>query len=209
MSSVTKRAFVSRADRRAQLTPILLRAVEELLEGGERYTDLTVDRICKTADTSRSTFYVYFEDKGFLLQEFFQHIVADLTEKAEFWWHLPHHTTKEQMRTAFRAIFDGYLPNRAVWGAVTEAVSYDEGVRERYQVLMDGNVAAVANHIRVGQQAGYVRKEVDPEPTAQWLTWMTATGLHQLVGPADEVRLEALLSSIVDIYWATLYEGVR
>lgn len=209
MSSVTKRSFVSRSDRRAQLTPTLLRAVEELLEAGERYTDLTVDRICKAADTSRSTFYVYFEDKGFLLQEFFQYIVADLTEKAEFWWHLPHHTTKAAMRKAFRGIFDAYRPNRAVWGAVTEAVSYDEGVRARYQVLMDANIAAVVAHIRTGQQEGYVRKNVDPEPTAQWLTWMTGTGLHELVGLADEARLEVLLTSIVDIYWATLYEGVR
>ena len=82
-------------------------------------------------------------------------------------------------------------------------------VRERYQVLIDANVAAAVNHIRVGQQAGYVRADVNPEPTAQWLTWMTGTGLHQLVGSAVEVRLEELLTAIVDIYRATLYEGVR
>lgn len=209
MASVTKRTATSRADRRAQLTPILLGAVEALLEDGERYTDLTVDRIVKAADVSRSTFYVYFEDKGVLLQEFFEHIVSDLTSKAQFWWQLPHHTTKAEMKEAFRGIFDAYRPNQAVWGAVTEALSYDAGVRERYHKLMDANVAAVVDHIRSGQAEGFVRPDRDGESMAQWLTWMTGTGLYQLVGPADEDRLERLLISIVDIYWGALYEGMR
>ena len=50
----------------------LLRGVEGLLADGERYTDLPIDRIVGAGGVGRSNFYVYFDDKGALLQEFFE-----------------------------------------------------------------------------------------------------------------------------------------
>jgi len=46
----------------------LLEVVQQLLDEGESFTEMSVERLVSEAGISRSTFYVYFEDKGDLLR---------------------------------------------------------------------------------------------------------------------------------------------
>ena len=80
MPSVTRRSQSSRLQRRAQIRHRLLEVVEDLLDKGESYTELSVERLVSEAGISRSTFYVYFEDKGDLLRGWFEDIEAELAE---------------------------------------------------------------------------------------------------------------------------------
>ena len=41
-------------------------------------SELTIERLCSQAAVSRSTFYVYFEDKGDLLRAWFSDITVEL-----------------------------------------------------------------------------------------------------------------------------------
>jgi hypothetical protein len=75
--------------------------------------------------------------------------------------------------------------------------------------MMRQAVGRVAEHIRTGQQSATVRDDVDPDPVASWLTWMTERGLYQLAAPADGVALDRLSESLTAIIWNTLYEGRR
>lgn len=187
----------------------LLRGVEGLLAGGERYTDLSIDRIVLAAGVGRSNFYIYFQDKSALLQEFFEDIVVDLTVHASPWWQLPPTSSKDELREAFRGIFTAFLPHRHVWGAAVEAASYDDGMRQRFQGLMDDSMQALAAHIREAQSQGFARPDRDADTMAAWLLWMTERGLYQLINHADPARFEALLTSFTDIYWDALYDWKR
>jgi len=81
--SVTrKKTQGSRAERRDQIRHALLDAVEQLLEEGESFTELSVERLVSRAQISRSTFYVYFEDKGDLLSAWLTEIISELTAAA-------------------------------------------------------------------------------------------------------------------------------
>jgi hypothetical protein len=70
-------------------------------------------------------------------------------------------------------------------------------------------MSEVAGHISTGQKEGFVHKNLDPERTAAWLTWMAERGLYQLVASARPAELEKLLTAMTDITWNTLYAGTR
>ncbi|WP_139809213.1 TetR/AcrR family transcriptional regulator [Mycobacterium avium] len=210
MASVTKRTpRRTKQERRRQMQEQLLRGVEAMLADGERYTDLSIDRIVAAAGIGRSNFYIYFNDKSALLQEFFEDLVVDLTAHATPWWELPATASKDELREAFREIFSVFLPHRHVWGAAVEAASYDDGMHTRFQELMSDATASLANHIRQAQSHAFARPDRDPDTMAAWLLWMTERGLYQLISHADAARFEALLESFTDIYWDTLYDWKR
>src|SRR5215213_1715600 len=86
MPSVTRKSQSSRAERRDEIRRRLLAVVENLLDKGENFTEVSVERLVSEAGISRSTFYVYFEDKGDLLLGWFNDITAELANAAGAWW---------------------------------------------------------------------------------------------------------------------------
>jgi AcrR family transcriptional regulator len=209
MPSVTRKAQSSRARRRDEMVDRLRTAVEALLEAGESYTELSVERLVTEAGISRATFYVYFEDKGDLLQALTEDFIQRIIEAATIWWELPADATKSDLRAAMRAIFDAYLPHKVVMSAVVEVASYDAGLSDLFGRLLERTINEVAGHIATGQKQGFVHKGLDPQRTAAWLTWMAERGLYQLVAPANAAAVERLLTALTDITWNTLYEGTR
>ena len=89
MGSVTRKTSVDRGKRRDEIEAKLLAAVENLLESGESFTEISVERLVKEADISRSTFYVHYNDKGHLLERLTEDVIADFLEAASGWWDLP------------------------------------------------------------------------------------------------------------------------
>ena len=86
MPSVTRKSRSNRAQRRESVQAELLGAVERLLERGESYTELSVERLVAEAGVSRSTFYVYFEDKGHLLRELTDEVLEQMLSSTRAWW---------------------------------------------------------------------------------------------------------------------------
>ena len=78
-----------REERRALLARHFVEVVEPLLEAGESYADLSVERLITEVDISRSTFYVYFDDKGDLLSAMGQDVTVEFSEAGQAWFNLP------------------------------------------------------------------------------------------------------------------------
>ena len=209
MPSITRRSRATRRERRDTVRDQLLAAIERLVERGESYTELSVERLVEEAGISRSTFYVYFADKGELLGSLAEDSIAAMIEAGRWWWELPPSALKEDVQGALRTVFDTYLEHRGLFAAVVEVAGYDSAVREQFGGLMERVIDELADHIRRGQDAGYVHEDLDPQRTAAWLCWMAERGLYQLVAGADEHQREALLQALTDIVWHTLYEGKR
>jgi TetR/AcrR family transcriptional regulator, ethionamide resistance regulator len=209
MPSITRTNQSSRAQRREEIRDRLGTAAEQLMADGESYTELSVERIVREAGISRATFYVYFEDKGDLLQALAVNFIERMIGAAAAWWSLPADATRMDLRDAMRAIIDAYQPHKVVMAAVVEVASYDAGLRELFGDLLNQTIGAVAQHIATGQAGGYVESGLDPERTAAWLTWMAERGLYQLVAPATPATVEKLLDAMTDITWNTLYASTR
>ena len=205
MPSITRKAGSTRAQRRDDIRTKLLGAIEEMLGEGESFTELSVERLVAAAGVARSTFYVYFEDKGELLRAWLEDITGELDTSAKGWWKLDEQAKREDLREALSAIVTTYRPHTNLMAAAFDAAAYDAGVREAVQGLMTHNAAGLRKHIRTGQREGFVDPDLPPAEVAQWLTWMAERGLHQLVRGADDATVEGLIDAYTAIIWNTLY----
>jgi AcrR family transcriptional regulator len=195
----------AKEERRALLVGYFTDAVEELLDAGESYSDLSVERLIKAVDVSRSTFYTYFDDKSALLQAMGENVTLDLAAAGASWFELPATATKPELADALRTLFHTYRRHQSVLRAITEAAAYDGRIRELYQALVDRAAVGLCAHIESDQRAGTVAGGLDPALTATWLVWMLERGLYQVVAPAEEAEVERLLSSLTDLVWRALY----
>ena len=210
MASVTRRPHSDRAARRGEIGRRLLVAVEKLLADGESFTEVSVERLVTEAGISRSTFYVYFEDKGDLLQALTADVMIEVIDAARAWWALPADADRADLDTAMRGIVAAYRGRMTLMAAAVDATSYDARVRERFGELIQLAQRELASHIADGRRRGFVRADIDAAPVAGWLTWMAERGLYQLVRFADdEATVERLTRALSAIVWNTLYEGAR
>ena len=194
-----------RARRRIEVRRQLVEVVDRLVGDGESYADLTVERLAQAAGMSRSTFYLYFEDKGELLRAWFESVSDELVDAARDWWALGPQVTRDDVHAALGAILRAYRPHVTLMAVTYDAAAHDPAVRELTQGLIDISVAGLRKHIRAGQKAGFVDPDLRPEQTAAWLTWMAERGFNQLVRGAGDAELTRLLDGYVDIVWKTLY----
>jgi AcrR family transcriptional regulator len=209
MPSVTRKTQSARAERREEIRTRLLAAVESLLADGESFTELPVERLVSLAGVSRSTFYVYFEDKGELIRAWLIDISARLEIAAAQWWALDAGASWDDLRTALDRVVTVYRPHTTLMAAAFDAAAYDPGVREQVEAMMERNIAGLRKHLRHGQAAGTVDTRLPAAQTAAWLTWMAERGLHQLVRGASEAEIVGLVDGYTWIVWNTLYAGAR
>jgi TetR/AcrR family transcriptional regulator, ethionamide resistance regulator len=205
MPSVTRRVQQQRDRRRDQMRTRLLAAVERLVGEGESFTGLSVERLVAEAGIARSTFYVYFEDKGDLLRAWFAEITRELRDSAAAWWAIDAAPSLDRVREVLAGIVATYRPHTTLMAAVYDAAAYDPAVRDLVRSMMDENVAGLRRHIRVGQRGGFVDPSLPAAQTAAWLTWMAERGLHQLVRTASDAEVERLVDAYAQIVWRTLY----
>jgi AcrR family transcriptional regulator len=209
MSSVTRKTQSSRAKRRDETRARLLDVVERLLADGESFTEISVERLVSEAGISRSTFYVYFEDKGDLLSAWFTEIIDELVEASAQWWELDGSSTRDDLRAVLDRVVRTYRPHTALMAATYDAAAYDASVRELVETMMANNTATLRKHMRVGQKEGFIDPALPAPQTSQWLTWMAERGLHQLVRRASDSELDGLIDAYTSIVWNTLYAPTR
>lgn len=197
----------NRAQRRDEIVQALSVAVERLYANGETYTNVSVGRLVKDAGISRTTFYVYFVDKGDLIYELTESVVQALVETTRYWWELPAGATKDDLRSALRHTHETNVPG--VMASIAEVAAYDPVIRQRYEELVARSASEASRYIRDGIRDGFVDPDVDPDPIADWLCWMIERGLAEVARPGGGVELERWLTSLTDIIWSTLYRGTR
>ena len=211
MPSVTRKTQASRAERRDLIKARLLAAVESLLAEGENFTELSVERLVSLAGVSRSTFYVYFEDKGELIRAWLTEINSELDVAAQRWWSLGGGqggtVSWDDLRVALNRVVLVYRPHTTLMAAAFDAAAYDPAVRDQVDAMMQRNIAGLRKHIRAGQASGSVDAALPAAQTAAWLTWMAERGLHRLVRDAADDELGRLVDAYTSIVWNTLYAG--
>jgi TetR/AcrR family transcriptional regulator, ethionamide resistance regulator len=205
MPSVTRKSHGNRAKRRDDVRRRLLTVVERLMSQGESYAEISVERLVSEAGLSRSTFYVYFEDKGDLLRAWFTQVIEELEDAAGAWWQLDGSATRADLHVALGQIVRSYRPHTTLMAALYDISSYDVTAREEVTTMMGRNAGGLLRHVRDGQSQGWIDPFLRPEETAAWLMWMAERGLHQMVRTADDDEADKLIVAFTDIIWNTLY----
>lgn len=192
-------------ERQEAIRERLLAAVEKVTESGDSLRDVSIERLARAAGISRATFYIYFADKGDLLNAWFKQIVDELMDAARAWWRLGPEATPQDLRDALARIVAAYRPHAKRIAAVYDEAAYDPAVREQVAGLVYGGIAGLQEHIERGQREGFVDPELSAHETAAWLGWMVERGLRNIVGPAPEAEVDALIDAHADLVWHTLY----
>ena len=205
MPSVTRRAQSGRAHRRGEIRDRLLAVVERILADGGSYTEISVERLVSEAEISRSTFYVYFEDKGDLLRAWFAEIQEQLKAAADDWWALDGNATRESLHAALSRIVLTYRPHTTLMAALYDAAAYDAAVRDAVGAMMGRNTAGLRAHIKRGQKEGWIAPGLPAGETASWLTWMAERGQHQMVRGASDAEVARLIDAYTGVVWHALY----
>lgn len=200
---------VTRARRREEARTRLLAVVERRLRAGETFADIKVGEIVAEAQLSRTTFYVYFEDKADLLRTWYDDVSITIMRAARTWWALGPAVDRDDLRSALAGIVAAYRPHPELMAATHEALGSDQAVRQSVDTAMENYIVGLTAHIERGQTAGFVDPALPPRDTAYWLQWMAERGLHRMVRNESSARTDALLDAYTLIVWNTLYAPAR
>jgi len=184
-------------------------AIERLLEEGEAYTEIGVDRILAEAGIPRSTFYVYFADRSEMLRELFHESQRRLGAATRPWWQLGPGAERADVHRVMDGLVRAYRPHTLLMAAVHDAAAYDPLVRELVDELIDASIDDAREHIERGQREGFVNPALPPRPTAAWLVHMCERALHRFVRTADEPDVAGSVEALTEIVWQTLYAPAR
>ena len=97
-----RKVRVSRATRREEIALRLFAAAERLLDEGTSFASISVEQLITGAEIARSTFYVYFEDKGALVLELADRVTRQVGEAASAWFKLQPGATRDDLRSRAR-----------------------------------------------------------------------------------------------------------
>ena len=208
MAAVTRRAKLTRAARRDEIARRLFAIVERLLEDGSAFSEISVEQLITEAEIARSTFYVYFEDKGALMIELMDRVTQEIGGAASEWFDLAATATRNDLRQALSRLAHAYRQHGRMLSAVIEAAAYDPRVRDEYATVMERRFQDMNDSFVPQQQDGTVRADIDLPSVTPWLAWMFERGLYQLVGHGEEL-LDWALDGVTSVVWQTLYEGTR
>jgi TetR/AcrR family transcriptional regulator, ethionamide resistance regulator len=194
-----------RHERRRAIVAQLAPALEELLEQGAVYSDLSVAELSRAAGTSRSRFYVYFEDTGDLLRALTEDAVIELFDTTLSWWALPPDGTWQDLRGVTERIFSTYLRHRHLLTAVEQVATHDPAVRQHFSMLFNAALDGYAIELARGQADGALDPSLESHRTTELLASMTQSGLYELTATGQLEHPDPWIDSLTTIVWNTLY----
>ncbi len=207
-SSATRSNRQRRANQHDEKVALLLEATERLISSGYSFTELSVEKLCQEAGIGRSTYYVYFQDKGDLIRRLSEKISVEMTLGSKSWLDDVTRATREQLKLAMIETLRTYKRHRAVFAALAETASYDAEVDAAFSDLLTAYTKRALEAIHAGDTPGFIRQEVD-EATFMGLVWMCERVAYRMVRNGDEAQLLKAAEVITTVVWRTLYEERR
>ena len=145
-------------------------AVERLLDGGERFTTLPVQRIADESGIARSTFYRYFPDKSTLLIQV-AGVATSEQLSAGVAWLDSEAASRDEMADAFAVLVASHREHASVVRALNEVSGYDEDVARFWRERVENSAQRLRRFIEDGQADGTVNPALDAETTSELLAW--------------------------------------
>jgi AcrR family transcriptional regulator len=192
MAVLSRRSDTSAQRREAERT--FVDATVGLLEGGQSYADLSVERIAGAAGRTRTAFYFYFRDKRELLTRATEEVAAQLYAEAGRWW--SGRPGDADLGGALRRVLALYRENAPLLRAVVEAASYDEVIGRFWDEVVGPFILATERRLQA--DAGLDRDAAHAK--AFVLVWATERVCYQQVTRAGRMDDEQAVRALVDVW---------
>jgi AcrR family transcriptional regulator len=199
MAVLSRRQPERQRARRAELEARLLDAVEGLLAQGHSYADLRVAKIAASAGISRTTFYGQVGDKRQLLLSLGARLTDDLVEAAAGWNGADEDGGASRLRELLR-LFLNRNRERPLLGALTEAASYDPGIRAAWLAEQDRMIRLIEGQFDEEVRAGRARADLPVRATACALYWMTQQTCYQELVARQRLDDDEYLDALAELW---------
>ncbi|OBH11138.1 hypothetical protein A5695_20235 [Mycobacterium sp. E1747] len=200
-----RREYGRRSSRRNATRNELLLAMQALLDSGESFNQISVERLTTKAGMSRTRFYMYFEDLGDLLYSVYSNHVAHGKELLSSWWHNNGAIERDEMRRALGELVRYRARNIRFSRAMHACAVTDPNARRSVDALRRQSIEELHNVIAAAQTRGSVDPTLDALAVSGWLGWLLERGVDQLVQDASPAQLRKVADSLTAIVWNTLY----
>ncbi|WP_030178822.1 TetR/AcrR family transcriptional regulator [Streptomyces sp. NRRL S-813] len=204
MASTTRRPSTAN-DRRAALEMRILSVIEECLNGGVTYTELSVEQIAHAAGISRSTFYLYFRDKVDVLLRLSGSLKKESYAIAAAWKPTSADGGVDGLARTYELILAHYREHAALLTAINEVAAYDPVVREAWTADQDRFVDNVMNVLEEEQRAGRTPADIDPRLAARVIVQGGSQVIAQQVAGSDGSDDAVVARELARGYWYGVY----
>jgi AcrR family transcriptional regulator len=204
MPSVTRSARQGGKDSRKAIEDSLMQATERLLGDGHRFTEVSVEQLAREAGISRSTFYVYFRDKGDLIGRLTARVADQLVDAFERWWRVAADASIEDLREAVSAVLAVYEVHQAVLAALVETATYDPVATEVFSNTMAEFSRTTRSAIDAIRGAGRAHSDL-PDELPEVLTYTVERSVYLLARGAGDEQRERLADALTHVIWHAIY----
>lgn len=204
-SSIDRREHGRRRGKRDETRNDLLQAMQAMLESGETFAQISVERLAAETGMSRTRFYMYFEDLGDLLYSAYTRIVDDGKQIVAKWWDDDGDIERERMRRILGELVRYRASHIMVARAMHACVVTDTHARRSVDALKRQTIDELQTAIVAAQHNGSVDSSLNASAIAGWLGWMLERGVDQLVQDPRPAHLRKVADSLTTLVWNTLY----
>lgn len=171
------------------------------------FRDLRIESIAEAAGLSRSAFYFYYRDKRDILMDAAAGVSEELYAEADRWWH-GEGPPGEIIRGALGDVSRHWSENAVLLRTVTEASTYDDGIRRFWRDMVGRFVSATADHIQREQDAGRIPPSIDARSTSEQMIWGAERTLY-VFGLTGERDPADVVEAIATYWMLALYGADR
>ncbi|MFD3454514.1 TetR/AcrR family transcriptional regulator [Streptomyces sp. NPDC058691] len=197
-------------ENRAKVESAVYDAVRSLLDGGMKYTEISVQKIISEAGIARSTFYAHFRDKSDLLarlgsslnKRFFDEASSDA---AEIWDAV---ASPDGLHSIARLLEGGIARHRkhfSVLSAISETAAYDAAVRNFYTSDLEAFETRVVRDLEQRRSNGMTDSHLDPVLAGRIIVWGGEQAIAHHIATEDQGRDAAFALELASMWWYGAY----
>ena len=173
-------------------------------------TNVNVSAIMNHAGISRTAFYRQFSDVHDVMAEILEAATEELVKSAGPWLtDTEVYGSPETIRVALLSFATAFHANGELLGALADASRADDRLHKmwRHGLVAEFNTA-VARAIEQDQEAGLIRRDLDPVKTALGLNLMDEGISVELLGRRSNNTPQDFVEIVAPIWIHTLFETV-
>ncbi|SEG57318.1 transcriptional regulator, TetR family [Actinacidiphila yanglinensis] len=205
MRPVTRRQADHHAARSAATRAQLMSALERLLDAGEPYSEISVQRILEEAGVSRATFYVHFPGKADVLVRLSDDLREEVLALARQWQPAGEGSGVDRFAGFFVEVIKIHRAHQGVLIAVREAAAYEPAVSDFYTADLEGFDETVLRTLLSEQAAGATPADLDAVAASRIIVWGGAQAIAHHIRVDDGTGDAALARELARIWWYGAY----
>jgi AcrR family transcriptional regulator len=202
MRPVTRRQADHHAARSAATQAQVMSALERLLDAGEPYSEISVQRILEEAKVSRATFYAHFPRKSDVLVRLSDDLRESVLALAREWDPAGEGAGADRF---FEDVIKIHRAHQGVLTAVREAAAYDTAVSDFYTADLEGFDETVLRTLLSEQAAGSAPADLDAVAASRIIVWGGAQAIAHHIRVDDGRGDPAFARELARIWWYGAY----